>query len=136
MKIKSIKKRNPWAWIPTVYFAEGMPYILVMTVSVIMYKRLDISNTDIAFYTSWLYLPWVIKPFWSPLVELFKTKRWWIVTMQLFIGTGLAGVAFTLPTSFFFKGTLAFFWKIRIIQNTVCIIPAVHKPLPVRIYFL
>ncbi len=112
------KKRNPWTWIPTVYFAEGMPYILVMTVSVIMYKRLDISNTDIAFYTSWLYLPWVIKPFWSPLIELFKTKRWWIVTMQLFIGAGLAGVAFTLPTSFFFKGTLAFFWLLAFSSAT------------------
>lgn len=104
------KNRNPWSWLPTVYFAEGMPYIVVMTVSVIMYKRLDISNTEIAFYTSWLYLPWVIKPFWSPLVELIKTKRWWIVTMQLLIGAGLAGVAFTLPTTFFFQGSLAFLW--------------------------
>jgi len=111
-------KRNPWAWIPSVYFAEGMPYVLVMTVSVVMYKRLDISNTDIAFYTSWLYLPWVIKPFWSPLVELFKTKRWWIVTMQLFIGAGLAGVALTLPTTYFFKGTLAFFWLLAFSSAT------------------
>ncbi|WP_234406552.1 hypothetical protein [Prolixibacter bellariivorans] len=89
----SQKKKNPWSWIPTVYFAEGMPYIVVMTVSVIMYKRLNISNGEIAFYTSWLYLPWVIKPFWSPVVEMLKSKRWWIVTMQLFIGAGLAGVA-------------------------------------------
>ena len=114
----STTKRNPWAWIPSVYFAEGMPYVLVMTVSVVMYKRLDISNTDIAFYTSWLYLPWVIKPFWSPLVELFKTKRWWIVTMQLFIGAGLAGVALTLPTTYFFKGTLAFFWLLAFSSAT------------------
>ena len=118
MKYNSVHKRNPWAWVPTVYFAEGMPYVLVMTVSVIMYKRLDISNTEIAFYTSWLYLPWVIKPFWSPLVELVKTKRWWIVTMQLFIGAGLAGVALTLPTSFFFKGTLAFFWLLAFSSAT------------------
>jgi len=102
--------RNPWSWVPTLYFAEGMPYIVVMTVSAIMYKRLGLSNTDIALYTSWLYLPWVIKPFWSPLVDLLKTRRWWIVAMQLLIGAGLAGVAFTLPTSFFIKGTLAFFW--------------------------
>jgi MFS transporter, PAT family, beta-lactamase induction signal transducer AmpG len=105
-------------WLPTVYFAEGMPYIVVMTVSVIMYKRLEISNTEIAFYTSWLYLPWVIKPFWSPLVELFKTKRWWIVAMQLFIGAGLAGVAFTLPTSFFFQGSLAFLWLLAFSSAT------------------
>lgn len=118
MNQKSTKTQNPWAWIPTVYFAEGLPYIVVMTVSVIMYKRLDISNSEIAFYTSWLYLPWVIKPFWSPLVELFKTKRWWIVTMQLFIGAGLAGVAFTLPTSFFFQGSLAFLWLLAFSSAT------------------
>lgn len=118
MNRKSMKTRNPWSWIPTVYFAEGLPYIVVMTVSVIMYKRLDISNSEIAFYTSWLYLPWVIKPFWSPLVELFKTKRWWIVTMQLFIGAGLAGVAFTLPTSFFFQGSLAFLWLLAFSSAT------------------
>ncbi|NCB08737.1 MAG: MFS transporter, partial [Bacteroidia bacterium] len=76
------------------------------------------SNSEIAFYTSWLYLPWVIKPFWSPLVELFKTKRWWIVTMQLFIGAGLAGVAFTLPTSFFFQGSLAFLWLLAFSSAT------------------
>jgi len=78
-----------------------------MTVAVIMYKRLNISNTDIALYTSWLYLPWVIKPFWSPLVDSIKTKRWWIVAMQLLIGAGMAGVAFLIPLSFFFQATLA-----------------------------
>lgn len=102
--------KNPWSWIPTLYFAEGLPYVLVMTVSVIMYKNLGISNTEIAFYTSWLYLPWVIKPFWSPFVDLLKTKRWWITTMQLLIGAGLAGIAFFLPSSFFFQATLAVFW--------------------------
>jgi PAT family beta-lactamase induction signal transducer AmpG len=81
-----------------------------MTVSVIMYKRLDISNTDIALYTSWLYLPWVIKPLWSPIVDILKTKRYWIVVMQLVVGAALAGIAFTLPASKFFQYTIAFFW--------------------------
>jgi PAT family beta-lactamase induction signal transducer AmpG len=102
--------KSGWAWIPSLYFAEGLPYVIVMTVAVIMYKRLGLSNTDIALYTSWLYLPWVIKPFWSPTVDLLKTKRWWIVTMQLVIGAGLAGVAFTIPTTHFVQYTLAFFW--------------------------
>ncbi len=102
--------RSPWSWIPTLYFAEGLPYVAVMTVSVIMYKRLGLSNTDIALYTSWLYLPWVIKPFWSPFVDILKTKRWWIVSMQLLIGAGLAGIAFTLPTPFYLQASLAFFW--------------------------
>ena len=103
-------KRNPWAWIPSLYFAEGLPYVVVMTLSVIMYKRLGVSNTDIALFTSWLYFPWVIKPIWSPFVDLIKTKRWWIYTMQLLIGGGMAGVAFVLPGDFFFRFTLAFFW--------------------------
>jgi PAT family beta-lactamase induction signal transducer AmpG len=112
------KKRSPWAWIPTLYFAEGLPYVAVMTISVIMYKKLNISNTDIALYTSWLYLPWVIKPFWSPFVDLLKTKRWWIVTMQLLVGAGLAGIAFTIPMSNFFQITLAVFWLVAFSSAT------------------
>lgn len=112
------KSRSPWAWIPTLYFAQGLPYVAVMTVSVIMYKRFGLSNTDIALYTSWLYLPWVIKPFWSPIVDILKTKRWWIVVMQLLIGAGLAGIAFTLPTPFYFKASLAFFWLLAFSSAT------------------
>src|SRR5215216_4549442 len=82
--------RNPWSWIPSLYTAEGLPYVLVMTVSVVMYKGLGISNTDIALYTSWLYLPWVIKPLWSPLVDMFGTKRGWVVVLQLATGVLLA----------------------------------------------
>src|SRR4030042_1766229 len=102
--------RNPWAWVPSLYIAEGIPYIMAMTVSVVLYKRLGISNTNIAFYTSWLYLPWVIKPLWSPFVDLFRTKRYWILLMQLLIGASLACIAFTIPASRFFQYTLAFFW--------------------------
>lgn len=112
------KKKSPWAWIPTLYFAEGLPYVAVMTISVIMYKRMGISNTDIALYTSWLYLPWVIKPFWSPFVDLLKTKRWWITTMQILIGAGFAGIAFTIPLPFFFQATLAFFWLLAFSSAT------------------
>ena len=104
------EKRNPWFWVPSLYVAEGLPYVMVMAVSAIMYKRLNISNTEVALYTSWLYLPWVIKPLWSPFVDLFRTKRFWILTMQFLIGAGLAGVALTVPADNFFKYTLAFFW--------------------------
>ncbi|MDO4210986.1 MAG: MFS transporter [Bacteroidales bacterium] len=103
-------KRNPWAWVPTLYFAEGVPYVIVMTISVLMYKRLGLSNTEAAFYTSWLYLPWVIKPFWSPIVDVFRSKRWWIVITQFIVGAGLAGIAFTLPMSSFLQWTLIFFY--------------------------
>lgn len=103
-------KRSPWLWVPSIYMAEGIPYMIVMTVSVVMYKKLGLSNTDIALYTSWLYLPWVIKPLWSPFVDLFRTKRFWIVAMQLAIGGSLACVALTLPASDFVRYSLAMLW--------------------------
>ncbi len=101
-------KRDPWSWIPTLYFAEGLPYVAVMTIAVIMYKRLGLSNTEIALYTSWLYLPWTIKPLWSPFVDLIKTKRAWIIAMQGFISAGFAGIAFFIPTTHYVQFTLAF----------------------------
>ena len=113
-----MKRTSPWAWIPTLYFAQGLPYVAVMTISVIMYKRLGISNANLAFYTGWLSLPWVIKPLWSPFIDLIKTKRWWITTMQLLIGAGLAGIAFTVPTDYFFQLTLAVFWLLAFSSAT------------------
>ena len=111
-------KPGPWSWIPSLYFASGLPHVVVMTVSVIMYKRLGLSNTDIALYTSWLYLPWVIKPFWSPLVDILKTKRSWIIAMQLLIGAGLGGVALTLPTDDFFRNSMVFLWLLAFSSAT------------------
>ena len=105
-----MKQRNPWTWVPTLYFAEGLPYVAVMTISLILYKQLGLSNAEITFYTSWLYLPWVIKPLWSPFIDVVKTKRWWITGMQLLIGAAFGGVAFTIPTSFWLQGSLFFFW--------------------------
>ena len=113
-----MKTKSPWAWIPSLYFAEGLPYVAVMTISLVMYKRMGISNTDIALYTSWLNLPWVIKPLWSPFVDIIKTKRTWIVSMQLLIGAGLAGIAFTIPTESFFQTTLAIFWLLAFSSAT------------------
>ena len=110
--------KSSWSWIPSLYFASGLPYVVVMTVSVIMYKRLGMSNTDIALYTSWLYLPWVIKPFWSPLVDILKTKRAWIIAMQLLIGAGLGGVALTIPADDFFRNSLVFLWLLAFSSAT------------------
>ena len=111
-------RRSPWRWVPTLYFAEALPYMAVMALAVTLYKRFGMSNTDIALYTSWLYLPWVIKPFWSPLVDVLKTKRWWIIAMQVLIGGGLAGVALTLPTPAWVQGSLAFFWLLAFSSAT------------------
>ncbi|MBQ1668574.1 MAG: MFS transporter [Prevotella sp.] len=115
--MKKIQKK-PWGWVPTLYFAEGLPYVAVMTISLVLYKQLGLSNTEITFYTSWLYLPWVIKPLWSPFIDLIKTKRWWIVTMELLIGAAFGGVAFMIPTSLWLQGTLFFFWVMAFASAT------------------
>lgn len=112
------KRKSPWSWVGTLYYAEGIPYILAMTVSVIMYKKMGISNTDIAYFTSLLYLPWVVKPLWSPIVDIFKTKRWWIVVMQFCLGLTMGAVAFGIPLPNFFKITLVFFWFMAFFSAT------------------
>ena len=116
--LKDRIQNSPWSWVPTLYFAEGVPYVAVMTISLILYKRLGMSNADITLYTSWLYLPWVIKPLWSPFVDILKSKRWWIVAMQLLIGAALGGVAFTIPASWWMQGTLFFFWLMAFASAT------------------
>ncbi|MCM1522702.1 MAG: MFS transporter [Muribaculaceae bacterium] len=113
-----LHRRSPWAWIPTLYFAQGLPYIAVMTLSVIMYKRFGISNTDIALYTGWLYLPWVIKPFWSPFVDIISTKRRWILVMQWLVAIAFAGIALTVPAPMFFRASLAVFWLVAFVSAT------------------
>jgi PAT family beta-lactamase induction signal transducer AmpG len=110
--------RSPWFWVPSLYFSEGIPYVIVMTMSVVMYKRLGISNTDIALYTSWLYLPWVIKPLWSPFVDITRTKRFWVVAMQFLVSFGLAMVAFSVRGSAFFKWSLFLFWIMAFASST------------------
>ncbi|MGB5666521.1 MAG: MFS transporter [Maribacter sp.] len=104
------KDKWAWAWVPVLYFTQGLPYVMVVTVSVIMYKKLGVSNEDIGLYTSLLYLPWVLKPLWSPFVDLKSTKRKWFLGMQLVIALALLGVGLTLPTNMFFTTTLACFW--------------------------
>jgi MFS transporter, PAT family, beta-lactamase induction signal transducer AmpG len=109
---------HAWRWIPSLYFAQALPNVAVATLSVVMYKNLGLSNTEIALYTSWLYLPWVIKPLWSPLVDLLGTKRGWTVALQFVCGVAFALVAFTLPASDFFRLTLAMFWLLAFASAT------------------
>ena len=118
MKRNKVIQRNPWAWVPTLYFAEGLPYVIVITLSVVMYKQLGMGNAEVAYYTGWFYLPWLIKPLWSPFVDLLRTKRWWIVTMQLLMGAGMAGIAFTLPMASYLQWTLAIFWLLAFSSAT------------------
>ncbi len=109
---------TPWRWIPPLYFAQGLPYVVVMTLAVVLYKNLGLGNTDIALYTSWLYLPWVIKPLWGPLVDLLGSKRRWIVGLQLLLGAAFAMVALTLPGPKFLQMTLAVFWLMAFASAT------------------
>ncbi|MEC4817193.1 MAG: MFS transporter, partial [Scytonema sp. PMC 1069.18] len=94
---------SPWAFIPTLYFASGVPYIIINAVSVIFYKKLGISNAQIALWTSFLYLPWVIKMFWGPIVDIYSTKRRWILITQfaMFCCLGLVAFSLQLPNFFF-----------------------------------
>lgn len=110
--------RNPWLWVPSLYIAEGLPYIIVLSISIVMYRDLRISNTNIALYTGLLYLPWVIKPLWSPIVDIFSTKRHWILLMQFSIAIGLGGIAFSLTSSDFFFMSLLFFWLLAFCSAT------------------
>ena len=120
--MKKSQSINPWGWIPTLYFAEGIPYFIVNTISVIMFTNMGMSNGDMAMYTSLLYLPWVVKPLWSPFVDIIRTKRWWVIAMQIIMSAAFALLAFSLPhpsseviaegvTSVsLFKLTLVLFW--------------------------
>lgn len=115
---KTPNKISPWEWIPTLYFAEGLPNVLVTGLAAVMYMQMGLSDTELGLYTGWLSLPWVIKPLWSPFIDLLKTKRWWVLTMQLLIGASLAGIAFTLPTAWWFQATMALFFTIAFASAT------------------
>ena len=92
------KRISPWFWIPTLYFAQGIPYFIVNNISVMMFTKMGVPNGDMAMFTSLLYLPWMIKPFWSPFVDIFKTKRWWTVVMQILMTIAFAFTIFSIPT--------------------------------------
>lgn len=112
------KERNPWLWVPTLYFAEGIPYFLVNNISVVMFKNMGMPNGMLSLYTSLLYLPWVIKPLWSPFVDIIRSKRWWIITMQVLMSAAMLMLPFVLPEGDgaefkdmpMFYTTLAAFW--------------------------
>lgn len=114
----NFQAHSPWWWVPSLYVAEGLPYFAVNTLTIIMYTNMGVGLKEMSFFTGWLYLPWVIKPFWSPFVDLFKTKRWWVLLMQFLMAIGLACVAFFLPGKSFFTITLIFFWLIAFFSAT------------------
>ena len=120
------RKSSPWFWVPTLYFVEGLPYFIVNNISVVMFKNMGMPNGMLALYTSLLYLPWVIKPLWSPFVDIIRNKRWWIVSMQLLMSAAMLMLPFFLPqtggeaiaSSPLFFVTLALFWITAIASAT------------------
>ncbi|MEX2362785.1 MAG: MFS transporter, partial [Balneolaceae bacterium] len=118
MNTTSSTKQKPWSWIPSLYYTQGIPYVMVVMVSVVMYKDLGVSNSEIALFTSLLSLPWAFKPVWSPFIDIFKTKRWWTYLMQGLIGFSFAGAAITLNTPFFFEASLIFLFIVAFCSST------------------
>ena len=112
------RKNSPWAWVPTLYFAEGLPNAIVTGLSVVMYMQMGLTDTEVGLFTGWLALPWVVKPLWSPFIDLLKTKRWWVLAMQMLIGSSLAGIAFAIPTAFWFQATMCLFFLIAFCSAT------------------
>ncbi len=113
-----LKKTNAWLWIPSLYFASGLPYHAITSISDIMYKDMGISNTSIALYTSILLIPWTIKPLWSPFVEMIGTRRQWTLCSQLLLVFCFAAVAFAIPTGSFVALTLAAFMIGAFVSST------------------
>ena len=116
--MKSNKDKNAWLWVPILYFTQGLPYVIVVTLSVIMYKQLGLGNAEIGLYTSWLYLPWVLKPLWSPLVDLKWTKRKWFLSMQFVIALAFLGIGLSLKTDVLLTASLACFWMVAFASAT------------------
>jgi len=116
--MSAAKKISPWSWVPTLYVAEGLPYALVMSVALVLYQNLGVPNAQNTFLVGLLYLPWVLKPLWSPAVDILKTRRAWIWTMQLLVGAALAGVALAVTTAHFLAATLVFFWLLAFASAT------------------
>lgn len=114
----SRKQRNPWLWVPSLYFIEGLPNVIIAALSVLMYKKMGVSDGDAAFYASLIYLPYFIKPLWSPFIDIYRTKRWWIVVMQITLALTCAAMAFLLPTPFFVSATVATFFLISFASAT------------------
>lgn len=95
--MNKLKNISPWVWVPTLYFAQGIPYFIVNNISVMMFAKMGVPNGQMALFTSLLYLPWAIKPFWSPFVDIIKTKRWWTIMMQIVMSAAFVLLILSMP---------------------------------------
>jgi PAT family beta-lactamase induction signal transducer AmpG len=109
---------HPAWWVPSLYFAEGLPFFAISLIAGLLYKRRGVPNDVIALYTSWLLLPWSLKPLWSPLLEMFRTKKFFVILTQLLGGVSLALIALVLPLPDYFRYTLALFSVVAFCSST------------------
>lgn len=109
MPINPTNKRNPIYWVPSTWFAMGLPFVALAAASSIMYKNMGISDSQIAFWTSLIMLPWTIKPLWGPFLEMFKTKKFFVYSTQIFTGCVFGLIALTLHLNHFFVFSIALF---------------------------
>ena len=114
MAMNDSKPKHPALWVPTLYTAEGLPFVVVNVVSVLMYKSLGLSDAQIAFFTSLVTIPWAMKPLWGPLMEMFKTKKHFVLATQFMGGISFGLLALTLQLPTYFTWTLIFFGLIAI----------------------
>ena len=134
MSINTINKSrhsSPWWWVPTLYFAEGVPYFLVNNISVLIFAKMGVPNDQLAFFTTLLYFPWFLKGLWSPLVDVVKTKRWWIVAMQILMASLCVLLTLTLPhpdpAMMAAKGTpVSMFWLTLVLFIITAFASATH----------
>jgi MFS transporter, PAT family, beta-lactamase induction signal transducer AmpG len=110
MSNSTARRAHPWLWVPTLYFAEGTPMIAVSMVAAVMYKNLGVSNADIALYTGMMYLPWTIKPLWAPIVEIVRTKRFFVISMELVMAVTFVALGLALRMPSFLALTIGLFW--------------------------
>ncbi|KXB84998.1 hypothetical protein HMPREF3034_00455 [Prevotella sp. DNF00663] len=110
MNVRMTRYKNPWLWVSELSFVDELAFVALMTLSMILYKQLGLSNAEITFYTSWFYLPWVLKPLLRPFIPFVKDKRVYVSTIQLLMGAAFGGVAFFIPSKEWLQGTLFFFW--------------------------
>lgn len=109
MMTKKTSLRHPATWVPTLYFSEGLPFVATATVSVLMYKSLGLTDAQIAFFTTLIMWPWTLKPIWGPLLEMFRTKKHFVVATQFIGGVAFGLLALSLPLKGFLSYSLAMF---------------------------
>jgi MFS transporter, PAT family, beta-lactamase induction signal transducer AmpG len=118
MDDSAARRPHPLAWVPTLYVAMGIPFSLVIWVAGTMFKDLGHTDTDIALATGSVGLAWSLKPFWASFLDMFRTKKFWVLSMELLIALLLGVIAAALPLPSYFKIIVAILWVLAFASST------------------